>query len=166
MQRTLSIGACLAFAMFLAWVAVPNFLKARNRSRQKQTMADIRTIATAWEARATDINSYSVGAEHNSRVGASVRMSTERRVTAAELAGSLEPTYIRKLPRTDGWGTEFQFTTGGYEMANQAQTYTIRSLASDGRADRIANLSGSTTDFSDDVIYSNGSFIRYPENAG
>ena len=166
MQRTLSIGACLAFAMFLAWVAVPNYLRARNRSRQKQTMADMRSIATAWEARATDINSYSVGAELNSRGGARVRMPTERRVAAADLAGSLEPAYIRKLPRTDGWGTEFQFTTGGYEIASQAQTYTIRSLGSDGRADRIANLSGSTTDFSDDVIYSNGSFIRYPENAG
>lgn len=166
MQRILSIGAGLAFAMFLAWVIVPNYLQARNRSRQKQTMADIRSIATAWEARATDINSYSVGARHNSRAGASMKMPTERRVTAAELASALEPAYIRKLPRTDGWGTEFQFTTAGYEIAGQAQTYTIRSLGSDGRADRIPNLSGSTTNFSDDVIYSNGSFTRYPEASG
>src|SRR6266850_3740373 len=117
MQRILKIGAGLAFVLFLAWVMVPNYLRARNRSRQQHTMADMSSIATAWQARATDINSYSVRAEHNTRVGASMRMPTERRVTTAELARALEPTYIRKFPRTDGWGTEFQFATGSFEIA-------------------------------------------------
>jgi len=112
-------------------------------------MADMRSVATAWEARATTINSYSVGVRQN------------RRVASAELARALEPTYIRKLPRTDAWGTEFRLTT-----ADQGQTYTIRSLGSDGESDRIANLGGPTTNFSDDLIFSNGSFTRYPEESG
>ncbi len=160
MRRILSIGAGLAFLLFLAGVVVPDLLQVRNRNRQKRTMADMRSIATAWEARATVMNAYSVGAG-----GASVRMA-ERRVTVTELARSLEPTYIRKFPRTDGWGTEFQFSTAGYDKTGQAQTYVIRSLGSDGRSDRIANLSGPTTNLSDDIVYSNGAFVRYPEGAG
>jgi general secretion pathway protein G len=138
---------------------VPHYRQTINRSRQKRTMADIRSIATAWEARATKFDTYSIGALRNSRVSA-------RPVTTAELARSLEPTYIRHLPRADGWGTEFQFATGDEEIGGQAQTYMIRSLGSDRRSDRIANLTGSTTNFEDDMIYSTGSFIRYPESAG
>jgi hypothetical protein len=93
-------------------------------------------------------------------------MPAEQRVTTAELARALEPKYIRKLPRADGWGSEFQFTTGDYEIGGQAQTYMVRSLGSDGRSDRIANLSGATTRFEDDIVYSNGSFVRFPESAG
>jgi type II secretory pathway pseudopilin PulG len=166
MKRALSIGAVLAFVAFLAWAIVPDFLRARNRHHQRETMADMRSIATAWEARATDINSYSVGAEHETRAGDRRKTTAERRVTVAELAHALEPTYIRKLPRTDAWGTAFQFSTRDAEGSGQAQNYTIRSLGSDGRPDRIANLSGSTTDFRDDLIYANGAFIRYPEEAG
>src|SRR4051812_43618027 len=159
MHRMLRIAAGLTLPVLLAWITVPNYLQARNRSNQKRTMADIRTIATAWEARATKTNSYSVGAARSPRVSA-------RPVTTAELARALEPTYIRKLPRADGWDTEFQFVTSDEEIAGQAQTYTIRSLGSDRRHDGAANLTGSTTSFEDDIVYSNGSFVRYPESAG
>ena len=166
MYRIRRIAAGLTLLVLPAWFIVPNLLLAMNRSHQKQTMADMRSIATAWEARATDINSYSVGARRNSRAGAGVKMPAEQRVTTAELARALEPTYIRKLPRADGWGIGLQFTTGDYESTGQAQTYMIRSLGSDGRSDRIANLSGPTKNLEDDIVYSNGSFIRFPEGAG
>jgi hypothetical protein len=159
MYRTLTVAAGLTLLILLACIVVPDYLHARNRSRQKRTMADIRTIATAWEARATSVNSYSVGAARSPRVSA-------RPVTTAELALSLEPTYVRSLPGTDGWDTAFQLTTGDDDAAGQAQTYVIRSLGSDRRPDRIANLTGSTTSFEDDIVYSNGSFVRFPESAG
>jgi type II secretory pathway pseudopilin PulG len=147
------IGFVLALFAVLASIAVPNLLKAMNRSHQKRTMADMRSIATAWEARATDRNSYSVGSHHG-------------RLTTAELAAALEPTYIRKLPRMDGWGTEFQLATGDEELAGEAQSYDIRSLGSDGRPDSVADLRAATTKFTDDIIYTNGSFSRYPEETG
>ena len=49
----------VAIIGILAAIAIPNLLTAMQRSRQKRTMADMRTIATAWEARATDVNQYS-----------------------------------------------------------------------------------------------------------
>ena len=48
----------VAIIGILAAIAIPNLLTAMQRSKQKRTMADMRTIATAWEARATDINRY------------------------------------------------------------------------------------------------------------
>jgi len=131
--------AALSVVALLAWFITPVYLRAANRRRQKETMANIRAIATAWEARATDKNSY--------------------RVAPRELARSLQPTYIRVFPHRDGWNGEFQFTSTD-------DTYTIRSLGSDHKPDRVANLGGATTSFTDDIIYSNGSFIRYPEEAG
>lgn len=162
MYRMLRIAAGLTLVLLPVWYVGSNLLQAMNRSHQKRTMADMRTIATAWEARATDTNSYSVGGRRTSRG----RMPAEQRVTTADLARALEPTYIRHLPRADGWGTEFQFITGNEEIAGQAQTYKVRSLASDRRSDRIANLTGSTTNLEDDIVYSNGSFVRFPENVG
>src|SRR5437660_10789719 len=48
----------VAIIGILAAIAIPNLLTAMQRSKQKRTMADMRTIATAWEARATDLNKY------------------------------------------------------------------------------------------------------------
>src|SRR6478735_2999285 len=48
----------VAIIGILAAIAIPNLLTAMQRAKQKRTMADIRTIATAWEARATDMNNY------------------------------------------------------------------------------------------------------------
>jgi len=158
-RHLLPAGFLLALLTLLAWIAVPNFLSARNRSRQKRTMADIRTIATAWQARATDRNEYTIGP---GRAGA-----TSQRVSTADLARSLEPTYVKQMPRTDGWGNEFQFTMSEFDEKGHAQRFSIRALGSDGEADRIASLdSGATTNFADDIIYADGSFVRYPESAG
>ena len=152
MPRLLTAGAGFTVAAIAASIIVPNYRLATNRSSQKRTMADMRSIATAWEARASDVHSYAI-APHS------------RHVTATALAGVLEPKYIRKLPHIDGWGTEYQFTAGDYDAEGRAETYIIRSLGSDHRSDR-ADASGPTTNFASDIIYSNGSFVQYPEDAG
>jgi len=153
---TFVTAICLA-----VWLIVPNFMTAMNRSRQHRTMADMRTMATALEARAGDTGSYSFGPAGREK------HPVEQRIRLSDLARTLEPKYVRKLPLTDGWGTPFQVSVSDYDDAGRAQTYVIRSLGSDGRPDRVLNLaSGSTTNFADDLIYSNGSFIRYPEAAG
>src|SRR5438876_12206731 len=48
----------VAIIGILAAIAIPNLLTAMQLAKQKRTMADARTIATAWEARATDLNKY------------------------------------------------------------------------------------------------------------
>lgn len=135
--------AVAAAVLALAALAVPGVLDAHKRSAQKRTTADMRSIATAWEARATDRNSYVV-----------VRPG---RVSYDEMRRALEPTYIKHLPRTDGWGNPFQFTSS-------EQDYTIRALGSDHRVDATF-IPGPTTDFARDLVYANGSFLAYPEES-
>src|SRR5437762_11848725 len=86
----------VAIIGILAAIAIPNLLTAMQRSKQKRTMADIRTEATAWEARATDVNSYTVA-------GATFTWPTSN-VSYTNLAAATSPTYIKNLPQNDGWG--------------------------------------------------------------
>lgn len=163
MPRLIKTGAVIACVVGLSWVVVPNLIVARNRSSQKRTMADMRSIAAAWEARATDVNSYSV---RHSRLGRNPHPLGEETVTPAELAEALEPKYIRHLPRVDGWGSEFRFAVSDYDDAGEAATYTIRSLGRDRRRDASPRPAGPTGSFEADIVYSNGSFTQYPEEAG
>jgi type II secretory pathway pseudopilin PulG len=133
----------LAVAAVAVWIVVPNLLTGINRSRQKRTMADIRSIATAWEARATDVNSYRLPARRG-------------HVEYANLRRALTPTYIKVLPRVDGWGHPYDFSSSD-------QTYEIRSFGRDGTLGGTAASGGTTTDFDCDIVYENGTFMEFPE---
>jgi type II secretory pathway pseudopilin PulG len=155
-------GLTLLLGLGMAIVA-PNMWEAMNRRRQQQTLADMRSIATAWEARATDRNSYTIDPDpHDSRGVDASDFSILHRVSAADLERALVPTYIRKLPRNDAWGNAFEFRTGDYRNG-AAQMYALRSLGSDGRPDLHPYGSRASTDFKSDLVYTNGSFLQYPE---
>ena len=144
----------VAIIGILAAIAIPNLLTAMQRSKQKRTMADIRSLATAWEARATDMNKYNAAAA-----------VTLTQVQASDLIANLTPTYIKVLPVNDGWGVPYTYSADqGWGGAIAAQTYFIRSYGKDGLADAWANgQTGPTTQFDCDIIYSSGSFIQFPE---
>jgi type II secretory pathway pseudopilin PulG len=146
-----------AFIGILAWIAVPNLLTARNRSFQKRTLADMRTVAQALEARATDMNTYAlVPADRQNPGGKVGDLTSLRRVSHRELAGALSPTYIKRLPQYDGWGREFDFYVAD-------KTYTVRSAGSDRRTEGDTYEARTTSRFEEDVVYSEGAFIVYPE---
>src|SRR5476651_2217805 len=87
----------VAIIGILAAIAIPNLLTAMQRSKQKRTMADMRSLATAWEARATDVNKYNAAAIPDQAV----------QITTANLTAGLTPTYIKVLPAKDGWGVPY-----------------------------------------------------------
>src|SRR5438045_5200498 len=118
----------VAIIGILAAIAIPNLLTAMQRSKQKRTMADMRSIATAWEARATDVNKYNAA-------GAGYTLPTNS-VGATSLAGGLTPTYIKTLPQKDGWGVNFAFWTdvAWGSSSSAAQVYAIQSYGKDGIA--------------------------------
>lgn len=117
------------------------------RSAAKQTALDMRSLASAWEARATDVNTYSLP-----------EALGEWELDHATLTGMLAPTYIRMVPASDGWGNGLRFKA-------TAQTYRIISAASDGRF-QDNPPEGATPNFHYDIIYSNGKFVSYPEGIG
>lgn len=165
MRKPLSLEVFIfvVIVAILAAIATPNLLTARGRSKQKRTMADIRTIATAWEARATDLNSYTVEPDRHSATGTDASdFERLHRVIPADLQRVLTPTYIRKLPLKDGWGYDFDFRTGSYK-GEAAQMYALRALGSDGRDDGIPYTGIPIKTFRDDIVFSNGSFTQFPE---
>lgn len=147
----------VAIIGILAAIAIPNLLTAMQRSRQKRTMADMRSVATAWEARATDTNTYAAA-------GAGVTWPDATK-SITTLDGMLSPTYIKKLPVYDGWSTAFEVSDPGTDpIAAEARTYSIESLGAD-KSDE-SESKGNTIiihDFDNDIIYSEGSFVKYPE---
>jgi len=150
----------VAIIGILAAIAIPNMLTALQRARQKRTMADIRSIATAWEARATDTNRYNAaGAIDWPQVS----------VSAGALQQWLAPTYIKSFPERDGWSTPYIFVSDVSfgQTATAAQLYGIESYGRDGKQEAAAPTSFAkpvpTTNFDCDIYYTNGTYVEYPE---
>lgn len=139
----------------LAAIAMGNYFNALHRAKQKRTMADMRSIAVAWESRGVDTKQYNAAGATFSMPAASV--------SYAEMVAMLRPTYIGTLPSADGWGFPLQF---GIDQpvgsAIPAATYAIRSPGRDG-AFASSYSDGPTTNFDCDIVYSGGQFIVYPE---
>lgn len=134
-------------------IAIPNLLNAIQRAKQRRSMGDIRTTATAIEAYAVDLNRYPPAA------GYTLPSEAALTATLGQIANYVSPTYIKQVPLSDGWNSWFLSSVDG--------TGSIYALGSAGRDGTFAltsgTLSGPTTDFNSDIIYVNGSFVQWPE---
>lgn len=136
----------VAIIAIIASIALMNYLGALQKAKEKRTMTDIRTIASAWEARASETNSFT----------AAGLAFPETTLTWDEMNAALSPTYSRQIPRFDGWGREFGFGVAG------PREYAIRSAGRDGKFDENY-VNGATNDPDCDIVYANGSFVVYPD---
>lgn len=136
----------IAVIGILAAIAIPNLLTAQHRSKQKRTMTDIRSVATAVEAYATDKNQYP-------------------NATSIDALGPLlSPTYIRTMPSIDGWGHALRYA--GWSRANELDSYAVASAGKDGIFEKESLQeyeAGTTSAFDCDIVFANGTFVRYPE---
>jgi type II secretory pathway pseudopilin PulG len=142
----------IAIAGILAAIAIPNFLTAMQRSKQKRTMADIRSIAAAVEAYGADNNAYPQAA------------------SIETLEPLVRPKYIAAMPNKDGWDHPMKYSC--YETKDgHCSGYVLGSAGKDGMFEHsnlreyVDSPTGATTSFNADVIFAIGSFIQYPEGA-
>jgi type II secretion system protein G len=134
----------VAIIGIIAAIAIPNLLNAINRGRQKRTMGDIRTLATAVEAYAVDFNFYPKIADG----------------PATDLSAHITPTYLRRIPERDGWNNPI-YWAGDDTLGNN---YSFWSAGKDGTgSDTIDAPGGATTNFDADICYSAGTFTQWPE---
>jgi len=136
----------VAIIGIIAAIAIPNLLNAINRGRQKRSMADIRTIGTAVEAYAVDMAFYPT-------------FGVGPLTGSATILGNLEPTYVKTIPREDGWRTPFY-------AVSVSRFYTLGSAARDkvlSDGNLVSYGAVITSDMDCDILYSNGSFVQYPE---
>jgi general secretion pathway protein G len=128
----------VAIIGIIAAIAIPNLLNAINRGKQKRTMADLRTIATAIESYAIDNTAYPVAS------------------SVSALAASIEPTYIKIIPVADGWRRS-------YTVDSTAVQYTVWSGGSDGGS--LNYFGGPASSMKDSIVFSGGVFVQWPEGS-
>ena len=144
----------VAIIGILAAIAIPNLLTAMQRSRQKRTMADMRTIATALESRATDTNSYALA-------GATTITwpNPNSTVDQGNLIAYVTPTYQKRLPVYDAWQSKFRYATTN-------RSYAFKSYGADtAESTTLTSTTApmTTSHFDCDIIFSEGVFVSYPE---
>ena len=144
----------IAIIGILAAIAIPNLLNAVQRGKQKRTMSDMRTMATAIEAYAVDNNVYPGGA------CTSAMWTTAGTTFDNSSMSLLSPTYIANPVRKDGWDAYFH-----YGVDTSFQQYCLLATGRDKTADTGGPTCTTTTNFNSDIVYSNGGFIQFPEGA-
>lgn len=141
----------IAIIAILAAIAVINYYNGIQRARQKRTMADIRNIASVWEARNADMRGYN----------ATGYMVPANDIPASDVDALLTPTYTRSIPHVDGWLRALKFSLDQPIGGDPAANYAIRSAGADGIF-QTTYTPGPITSFDCDIVYSNGAFITYP----
>ena len=130
----------------VAAIAIPNFLTALQKGKQKATMGDMKSIGMAIEAYITD---YYKAPEAK---------------TIAELNPILSPFYIKVLPLKDAWGNDFRYYHGTDDKQDE---YAIGSGGKDGVFNGweqtgfywVTTVKG----FDNDIIFANGQFVYGPK---
>jgi type II secretion system protein G len=136
----------IGFIGILAAIAIPNLLTAMQRSKQKRTMADMRSLSLAIDSYKTDHNGVLPSGDD-----------------ASSLRSQLSPTYIRTVPVQDGWTHPFHYA---HAVSGEEQHYTLASAGKDGlleNDDLTAYSHGSTTNFDCDIVYRDGEFVQAPQ---
>ena len=151
-KRTLVIVSAVAALLVALLVAFffPNLREAVGRSGSKRAMADMRTLSTALEAYAVDHQAY------------------PRVATVEELVPILTPKYAKELPLRDPWNSPYR-----YGVSSDLQSYRIACAGKGGKWERELwsyptpsnprGSDGETLELEDDIVFENGSFIRYPQ---
>jgi general secretion pathway protein G len=144
----------IAIIGILAAIAIPNLLNAVQRGKQKRSMSDMRTMATAIESYAVDNNFYPAATCPSQSITTGTTMTD----TSLSL---LSPTYIVNPVRKDGWDHFFFY---GVDTTSNAQAYGLLSGGRNGVLEGSPACT-TTTDFNADIIYSNGGFVQFPQGA-
>ena len=158
----------VAILGILAALLIPNAITAIQKAKQKSTMKDIVTIATAVTDYVTD-NGITPTQSGNYTAG-------------SDFYTGLSPFYVKVLPLTDQWGTFYNAYCGtavdasGYGISGAAGDDFL--IASFGRAGLKEGFSFDATqpeagmfvvrqssDFNNDLVMWNGSWIRAPRTA-
>ena len=128
----------LTIAVMIAALAVLSVPYALDKARQRSTMNDMRSIASA-------IESYMLDHEAPPAVD-----------DIGELAALLVPRHATLLPTDDHWGHRYRYSVRG------ARGYAIESWGKDGVAGEHISLA-TKFDFDRDIVLVDGQFAAAPE---
>lgn len=132
--------------VLIAAILIPGQLG--GHSPQKRTIADMRSVYIAVESFSVDNNFYPDA--HS----------------IEELAGKVEPTYIKEMPEKDAWGNPFRYDCWKEKAESKGcDNYVVASPGKDGvwEQTNVRNYKESTFEgMNGDIVIKNGLFLRYP----
>ena len=131
----------LVILMVLAGIAIPTLINGLDRGKQKRTMADIRAVGGALEAYSLDHSTYPVASD------------------MATAAPYIEAQYMTAVRTRDAWNNLLVYNAS-------PGNYTLGSAGKDGGSSlTLVGGGGPMQNFKDDIIYTQGTFIQWPEGA-
>ncbi len=137
-------------------VAIPNFLDAMEKARQKRTVADIRSTGTAFMSWVVDQQ----GTELPPGWAAGDTLGID------QLASQLVPSYLASVPATDGWGHAFVIEVLGEDLS-ATPLLRISSPGRDGFFDpQRVDGAFDSFEYDRDIVWQDGFFASFPEGAG
>ena len=143
----------VAIIGIIAAIAIPNLLSAIQRGRQKRAMGEVRSIATAAQAYATDAQIFPIG------TGAFADPTNG-------VKSDLTPDYIKSIPATDPWNKAYQYgaTTKGTDFgtASFGKDAAV-DLAVWGTVSANSFVPVNTGCFECDIVWFDDGFLVKPE---
>jgi prepilin-type N-terminal cleavage/methylation domain-containing protein len=155
----------VAIIGILAALLIPNAMMALQKAKVRGTQKDISTIATTILDYVTD---KSIPPANNGDI-------------STTLKSALSPVYLKVLPLTDQWGTNFKVYTGvavnsvyGFSGAS-ADDFVVASYGRDKLVETAWTYNAATPEsglytlsttaaFDYDIVNWNGSFVRGPRS--
>jgi general secretion pathway protein G len=158
----------VAIIGIIAAIAIPNLLAAIQRGRQKRTMGDIKTVASAIEQYNTDNSSYIPSA-----FGPMGNATNELAPVYGAGATALNPAYLGSPIWKDGWFSTispsvFQYATDASGQAYMICSYGRNNNVVEGALGCIAGTVSAAvpdvdgTTFVCDITIRNGQFVQAP----
>ncbi len=157
----------VAIIGIIAAILIPNLLDALQKAKQKRTVGDLRDVGASWFSWLTDqIGAAAAGATPGEwGKGALVLLPGGGDGLMSMLYVSSTMFYIQEVPNTDGWGNNLEYYYSGNPLTAQ-----VMAIFSPGRTD--GDMQGTynmgpflTTDYDQDIVWSDGFFVRYPAGA-
>jgi type II secretion system protein G len=134
-------------------ISVANYMNAIEKARQRQTMSNMRSIATAVEIYLADFNGYPPAAAFALPSGLSLPTTP----IGVKLVSYIYPTYMNRVPLVDGWNSWFVYSS----TPSSHNDYCLGSNAKGGLPDASPTF-GPTTSFQDDILMVDSNFVQYP----
>ena len=154
----------VAIIGIIAAILIPNLIDALQKAKQKRTMTDMRNTGTAWMSWLTDqVGSTAAGSTNTFGFGDLTS------VTYTELVGTLRPTttffYMQEIPERDGWKGAYSFYANSNLQASRV--FAIQSGGKDASKDTSYTVGAFVaTDYNQDIVWSDGYFVRWPGSVG
>ena len=154
----------IAIIGIIAAILIPNLLDALQKAKQKRTVADIRTIGTAWMSWLTDNSSAAAAGSGQTYDSSSLGWDYQFSDLQQLLRPSTTFYYLQEVPRQDGWKHDMQFGFNSTAVISGIQVMQIRSCGRDQDCptDNYSVGPFIATDYDMDIVWADGYMVHYP----